>query len=87
MNRPRVLLADDHRMVTEGLKRLGRTEAGSLANELGFESHAEAILAKYKSAKDEATLLLIEYPTPQLAELHLKHMQRAILAMKNGASG
>jgi len=44
----------------------------------GFDSHAEAMFAKYKSGRDEATLLLIDYPTPQLAELHLRHLQRAL---------
>jgi hypothetical protein len=58
----------------------------TLVDQAGFNSGAEAMFAKYKSGKDEATLLLIEYPTPQLAELHLKHMQRAILAAKGGAS-
>jgi len=58
----------------------------ALRDQIGFNSGAESICARYKSGKDEASLLLIEYPTPQLAELHLKHMQRAILALKNGAS-
>jgi len=61
-------------------------EAGGLVDQAGFNTGAEAMFAKYKIGKDSATLLLIEYPTPQLAELHLKHMQRAILGMKNGTS-
>jgi len=70
----------------EATKELGRDDAAELADQAGFNSGAETIFGKYKSGKDEATLLLIEYPTPQLAELHLKHMQRAILGMKNGTS-
>jgi hypothetical protein len=66
----------------EGLKRAGRTDAAALTDKLGFESHAEAMLAKYKRGKDEATLLLIEYPTPQLAELHLRHLSRALADAK-----
>jgi hypothetical protein len=54
----------------------------SLSDKTGFSSGAEAMLAKYKSGKDEATLLLIEYPTPQLAELHLRHLQRALADAK-----
>ena len=59
---------------------------GTLRDYVGFNSGAEVMIAKYKSGPNEAVLLLIEYPTPQLAELHLKHMQRAILAAKNGDS-
>jgi hypothetical protein len=61
-------------------------EIPGLSDLVGFNSGAEAMFAKYKSGKDAATMLLIEYPTPQLAELHLKHMQRAILRLKNGTS-
>jgi hypothetical protein len=70
----------------EAAKALGRPDAAGLVDQAGFNSGAEAMFAKYKSGRDEATLLLIEYPTPQLAELHLKHMQRAIVAGRNGAS-
>jgi hypothetical protein len=63
-----------------------RDDMAALKDQIGFNSGAETICARYKSGRDQATLLLIEYPTPQLAELHLKHMQRAILGMKNGAS-
>jgi hypothetical protein len=59
-------------------RTLAKIDADAIADEAGFKSHAEAMLAKYKSAKDEATLLLVEYPTPQLAELHLRHLQRAL---------
>jgi hypothetical protein len=64
--------------------------AAGLAEQVGFNSGAEAMFGRYESGSGKnlsvATLLLIEYPTPQLAELHLKHMQRAILALKNGTS-
>jgi hypothetical protein len=66
--------------------QLDQPDATALVDLAGFNSGAEAMFAKYKSGKDEATLLLLEYPTPQLAELHLKHMQRAILGAKNGDS-
>jgi hypothetical protein len=70
----------------DAARSLGQADAATLVEQAGFNSGAEAMFARYKSGKDGATLLLIEYPTPQLAELHLKHMQRAILALKNGAS-
>jgi hypothetical protein len=72
----------------EATKSLSLPEIAALVDRIGFESGAEAMFARYQNAKGspEATLLLLEYPTPQLAELHLKHMQRAVLAMKNGAS-
>ena len=65
---------------------LGRLEGAALVDVVGFDSHAEAMFAKYKSGKDEATLLLIEYPTPQLAELHLRHLQRALSVDKKSGS-
>jgi hypothetical protein len=44
------------------------------------------MFAQYQSGGNHAVLLLMEYPTPQLAELHLKHMQRAMGATQGGAS-
>jgi hypothetical protein len=66
----------------EAAKETGSDEVGKLADVAGFESHAEAMFAKYKDRKDEATLLLIEYPTPQLAELHMRHLRRALADAK-----
>jgi hypothetical protein len=42
---------------------------------VGFNFGAEAILAKYKKGSQEATLLLIEYPTQQLAAKQLPQVQ------------
>src|SRR5260370_42020372 len=53
-------------------------EFGSLVSEAGFQSGAEGIFAPYRAGKDEAVLLLLEYPTPQLAEQHLRHLEQAI---------
>jgi hypothetical protein len=36
------------------------------------------MLAEYHRGKDSAALLLIDYPTPQLAEQHLRHLEQAI---------
>jgi hypothetical protein len=62
------------------LRSLKREEFAGLVNEAGFNSGAEAMVAQYKTMKDEAVLLLIEYPTPQLAEQHLRHIEQAISA-------
>ncbi len=51
-----------------------------LANVVGFKSNVEAMLAKYQSGIEHGTLLLLEYPTPQIAEQHLHHLQEALPA-------
>jgi hypothetical protein len=70
----------------DAAKALGRPDAAGLVNQVGFSSGAEAMFARYETGKDSGTLLLIDYPTPQLAEVHLKHMERALVAAKNGDS-
>ncbi len=57
---------------------LDRTEFLTLLDEVGFKSGAEAMFAQYRSSTDAAVLLLIEYPTPQLAEQHLRHLEQAL---------
>jgi hypothetical protein len=57
---------------------LKRDEFANLAGEAGFNVSAEAMFAHYREGKDEAVLLLIDYPTPQLAEQHLRHLELAI---------
>jgi hypothetical protein len=47
----------------------------NLTRVAGFESGAEAMLARFGSDRNGGVLLLIEYPTPQLAEQHLHHLQ------------
>jgi hypothetical protein len=62
-------------------KFLERPEIGDLANEVGFDrDDAEAMFAQYRTGKGEAVLLLLEYPTPQLAEQHLHHFETALSA-------
>jgi hypothetical protein len=58
--------------------RLKQDEFSNLATEAGFNAGAEAMFARYQSGKDNAVLLLIEYPTPQLAEQHLRHLEQAL---------
>ncbi len=47
----------------------------NLTRVAGFESGAEAMLARFESGHNGGVLLLIEYPTPQLAEQHLHHLE------------
>jgi hypothetical protein len=60
------------------LANLDRREYADIAAEAGFSSGAEAMLARYKTNADEAVLLLLEFPTPQLAGLHWKHLEGAL---------
>jgi hypothetical protein len=54
---------------------LNRGAFTSLTEAAGFSDGAEAMLAQYRSGKEEAVLLLLEYPTPQLAGYHQKHLE------------
>jgi hypothetical protein len=59
---------------------LDRAEFATLVDDVGFKSGAEAMFAQYRTPKDTAVLLLVEYPTPQLAEQHLRHLEQVIPA-------
>ena len=59
---------------------LDLAEFATLLDDVGFKSGAETVFAQYRSPKDTAVLLLVEYPTPQLAEQHLRHLEQAISA-------
>ena len=56
----------------------------AIVNRIGFGSGAEAMLAEYRSGRDGALMLLIDYPTPQLAELHLRHLDDALRDVAKG---
>jgi len=62
------------------MNSLGQSDFADLAKEVGFESDAEAILARYQGERGSGVLLLLEYPTPQLAEQHLRHLEQALPA-------
>jgi hypothetical protein len=70
------------------LTSLGRDEFVNLVNEAGFSSGAEAMFARYATGKGDGVLLLIDYPTPQLAEQHLRHLEQALppAAKQNGTT-
>lgn len=62
------------------MNSLGQEVGAGLAKDVGFENGAEAILAGYRGQHGSGTLLLLEYPTPQLAEQHLHHLEQALPA-------
>jgi hypothetical protein len=62
----------------QALNTLRREEYSTLTPEVGFANAAEAMLAEYGKGNESAVLVLIEYPTPQLAEQRLRHLEQAI---------
>jgi len=52
----------------------------NLAKDVGFEDGAEAIFAKFRGEHGSGTLLIVQYPTPQLAEQHLRHLRESLPA-------
>lgn len=47
------------------------------ADQVDFATSAEVSLARYQTSSGEATLMLISYPTPQLAAEHRRHINAA----------
>jgi len=64
---------------------VGKPEIASLSSAVGFGSGAEVMLAQYRHGRDTGVLLLIDYPTPQLAELHSRHLETALADNANSA--
>lgn len=69
----------------EALKRAlaeaGQPEMPALVEAIGFSkaADAEAILARYSNnGKASGVLLLLEYPTPNLAEQHIHHLEEVL---------
>jgi hypothetical protein len=61
------------------LDSLNESKYSALTPEIGFATGAEAILARYQVAPNKSQeLLIIDYPTPQIAEQHLRHIQSAL---------
>ena len=57
----------------EGPVALGKIGAPVTAELVDFAAGAEVVVSKYRTDPEEATLTLIEYPTPQMA---IQHQQR-----------
>jgi len=63
------------------LEGLGQSSPSVLTKAAGFSSGAEAMVARYSiQGRDGGVLLLLEYPTPQLAEQHIHHLDEVIPA-------
>jgi len=60
------------------MSSLQQDAAASLAKEVGFKDGVEAIFAGYRGQHGSGILLLLDYPTPQLAEQHLHHLNQAL---------
>jgi hypothetical protein len=63
------------------MSSLGQEASKELTDAVGFQNGAEAMLANYRGQHGSGILLLLDYPTPQLAEQHLHHLEQAL----NGA--
>jgi hypothetical protein len=63
------------------LTSLNESKFATITPEIGFATGAEAMLASYQSARNKSQeLVIIDYPTPQLAEQRLHHIQRVLAA-------
>lgn len=70
----------------QALKSLRHEEFTPLAAEIGFPE-AEVMLAEYRSRRDSGAILLMDYPTPQMAEQRLHHLETVLPAsVKNAES-
>jgi uncharacterized protein DUF6599 len=61
----------------EGPLALGAIGPPLSADLVDFSASPEVLLRKYSTPSGEATLMLIEYPTPQLAAEHLRRVEAA----------
>jgi len=61
------------------LDRIGSPLPGSMVD---FTSGAEVVLSKYSAAAGDATLMLIEYPTPQIAADRLRRIDASHQVMQ-----
>jgi hypothetical protein len=63
------------------LATLNESKFAPITPEIGFVTGAEAMLASYQSERNKSQdLLIIDYPTPQIAEQRLHHIQRVLAA-------
>ena len=63
------------------LVELGQSDMAVLVDAAGFSSGAEAMLARYSNpGSGSGVLVLLEYPTPQLAEQHIHHLEEVVPA-------
>jgi len=67
-----------------GPRTLQKVNAPIPADLVGFDSGAEVVLGNYTGSNGEATLMLISYPTPQIAGDHLRRIQAATSGQNSG---
>src|SRR5215469_16276659 len=60
----------------EGPLAFSRVSPPLEASLVDFSKGTEVVLGKYKTASGEATLMLISYPTPQIAAEHMKQINQ-----------
>jgi len=60
------------------MNSLGQGAYADLVDHVGYQYGVEAILAKYQGEYGSGVLLLLDYPTPQLAEQHLHHLREVL---------
>lgn len=60
------------------MSSLGQEASKDITEAVGFQNGAEAMLANYRGEHGSGVLLLLDYPTPQLAEQHLHHLEQAL---------
>ena len=57
---------------------LGQEASNDMTDAVGFQNGAEAMLANYHGQHGSGVLVLLDYPTPQLAEQHRHHLELAL---------
>ncbi len=66
------------------LAELNENKFSAITSEIGFSTGAEAMLARFESGRNKPQdLVIIDYPTPQLAEQRLHHIQSVLAANAN----
>lgn len=70
-----------------GPAALQTVDAPVPASLVDFSAGAEVVVGNYNSSGGEATLMLISYPTPQIAADHLRRIDAAYLQSSQPASG
>jgi hypothetical protein len=69
------------------LATLNESKFAPIALEIDFRTGAEAMLASYQSERNQTQdLLIIDYPTPQIAEQRLHHIQ-SVIATSSALAG
>lgn len=62
------------------LAQLNEGAFSELEKKAGFNSGVEAMIARYQAGSEGGVLVLLEYPTPQIAERQLHHLEQALPA-------